>query len=76
MPLSRSAHDASKWNPLFHDRSSIPVDALKNATGAPFAVGSQRLTSLATRAILRLFSLRTMPRFTRWVKNSFSILYR
>lgn len=48
----------------------MPVEALKNTTGAPEGTGSRRATSRATLATLRLLSLRTSPRLMRWVKNS------
>ena len=67
----RNAHEVSRWNPLFHERSSMPVDALKKMTGAPEAGGDWRVTRFATDAILRLFSLRKRPRLMRWVKKSF-----
>jgi hypothetical protein len=69
IPINRNAHEASKWNPLFHERSSIPVDALKKTTGAPFGSGSRFATCLAILAIFKLLSLRTSPRLMRWVKK-------
>ena len=48
----------------------MPVDALKNTMGAAVGVGDLRSTFLATRAIFKLFSLRTNPRLMRWLKNS------
>src|SRR5512139_2689086 len=48
----------------------MPVEALKNTIGDPAGVGDWRSTFLATRAIFKLFSLRTIPRLMRWLKNS------
>ena len=73
MPRKRNPHEANRWNPLFHERSSMPVEALKNTTGAPAGRGSRRATTRAMRAIFKLLSLRTSPRLSRWVKNSLSI---
>ena len=73
IPFKRNAHEANKWNPLFHERSSIPEEALKKTTGVPEGGGELRVTRYAVRAILRLLSLRTSPRLRRWVKNSFII---
>ncbi len=48
----------------------MPVDALKNTMGDPVGAGDWLATRLATRAIFILFSLRTIPRLMRWLKNS------
>ena len=53
----------------------MPVDALKNTMGAPVGVGELFSTRLATRAILILFSLRTIPRLMRWLKKSLFMMF-
>ena len=55
IPFKRSAHEASRWKPLFQEKSSIPEEALKKITGAPEAIGELSITSFAFRAILKLF---------------------
>ncbi len=70
-PLSRSAQEASRWKPLFHERSSTPVEALKKITGAPDGTGARCATFRAMLATFKLLSLRTSPRLMRWVKKYF-----